>query len=338
MKVLIVKLSAFGDIIHALPALHDLAERPNIDEIHWLVDARFAFAAELFPESVKVHRVALKGGNPLRDAWGMIKTLRKKKFDLILDLQGLIKSGIMARAIGANVFGFDARQSPEKPNRYFVQPVPFHPDDKHVVQLYRRIAAAPFSGISEPAYAMAYAPPLVDVTDAMRQQGEKALSDIGISESFSIVHVGASFSTKRIPDSCWQAVTSELSKDGKVLVLWGNREEQLRAEMVSSLSPNVMTTKQMLSISAVAAVLEKADAYIGQDTGVTHLAAAVGCPTLCLWGPTAPWRMGALGAEHRHVVAQVPCGPCFKRRCSQFICMPSIRPEHVTSAWKEIKR
>jgi len=338
MKILIVKLSAFGDIIHALPALHDLMQQPGVDEIHWLLDSRFAFAAALFPESVKVHKVALKGDAPLRDAWNMIKTLRKEQFDLILDLQGLIKSGIMARAIGSNVFGFDARQSPEKPNRLFVQSVPFHQDDTHVVQLYRRIAAAPFVETAERANAMAYTPPVVEVTDSMRKQGGEALSDNGINGAFSILHVGASFATKRIPDSHWQSVASNLSKDGKVLVLWGNREEQLRAEMTCSVSVNVITTKQMLSIGTVAGLLERADAYIGQDTGVTHLAAAVGCPTVCLWGPTAPWRMGALGAEHRHVVAQVPCGPCFKRACDQFVCMPSIRSEHIIAAWREVKR
>ncbi len=338
MKILIVKLSAFGDIIHAMPALHDLMGRSEIDEIHWLLDSRFAFAAALFPESVKVHKVALKGSTPLRDAWSMIKALRKEQFDLILDLQGLIKSGIMARAIGSNVFGFDARQSPERPNRFFVQPVPFHGDDRHVVQLYRRIAAAPFVNGVERGRAMAYASPVVQVTEAMRQEGEEALSDNGISGTFSILHVGGSYPTKRIPDGQWPSIATGLSRVGQVLILWGNRDEQLRAEQVCSVSSSAITTKQMLSINAVAGLLERADAYIGQDTGVTHLAAAVGCPTVCLWGPTAPWRMGALGAEHRHVVAQVPCGPCFKRACDQFVCMPAIRPEHVVSAWREIKR
>lgn len=331
-------MSAFGDIIHALPALYDLMQQPNVDEIHWLLDSRFAFVAPLLPESVKVHKVALKGDAPLRDAWNMIKTLRKEQFDLILDLQGLIKSGIMSRAIGSNVFGFDTRQSPEKPNRFFVHAVPFHQDDRHVVQLYRSIAAAPFIEAAERGRTMAYTAPVIQVTEAMRQEGEEALSDNGINGAFSVLHVGGSYSTKRIPDAHWSSIAAELSGDGQVLVLWGNRDEQLRAELLCSVSSNTITTKRMLSIGAVAGLLEKADAYIGQDTGVTHLAAAVGCPTVCLWGPTAPWRMGALGARHRHVVARVPCGPCFKRACDQFVCMPSISPEHVTSAWKEIKR
>jgi len=337
MKILIVKLSAFGDIIHALPALDDLIKQPNVDEIHWLVDARFAFTAELLPESVKVHKVALKGERPLRDAWAMIKTLRKEEFDLIFDLQGLIKSGIMARAIGPNVLGFDARQSPEKPNRFFVRPVPFHRDDTHVVQLYRRIAAAPFNTAPDNE-AMPYRSPTVEVTDIMRAKGKQALSEVGINEPFSILHVGGSFPTKRAPDSHWPTIAAELAEAGKVLVLWGNNEEQVRAGMACSVSKNVVTPDQMLSISAVSGLLERADVYIGQDTGVTHLAAAVGCPTVCLWGATAPWRMGALGSEHLHVVAQVPCGPCFKRTCDAFICMPSIRPEHITSAWREVKR
>ncbi|MDX8413121.1 MAG: glycosyltransferase family 9 protein [Mariprofundales bacterium] len=144
MKILIIKLSAFGDIIHALPALDDLLQRPEVDAVHWLIDARFAFVADLLPEGVIPHIVALKGRGGLRNGFAMAAWLRQQRFDVVLDLQGLIKSGVMARAIGAPTYGFDGAQSPEWPNRWLVTPVPFHRDDRHVVQCYRRIAAAPF--------------------------------------------------------------------------------------------------------------------------------------------------------------------------------------------------
>ena len=114
MKVLIVKLSAFGDIIHALPALDDLLAHPDIHDIHWLVDERFAFVSEIFPPRVKVHKVALKGKGRIRHAWHMIHALRNEHFDIIFDLQGLIKSGLMAWASaksGCKVYGFDRSQS-----------------------------------------------------------------------------------------------------------------------------------------------------------------------------------------------------------------------------------
>ena len=77
MKVLIVRLSAFGDIIHCLPALDDLLHHPEISEVHWLVDQRYRFVCDIFPRHVKIHTVALRGKQPLRSAWQAIRELQE---------------------------------------------------------------------------------------------------------------------------------------------------------------------------------------------------------------------------------------------------------------------
>jgi len=159
MKILIVRLSAFGDIIHCLPALHDLLTRPEVDEVHWLVDQRYRFVADILPKQVKVHAVALKGNRPLKSAWDVTAKLRKIGFDIVLDLQGLIKSAIISRLCGSPVYGFDKKFLREKPANLLIHNVTFQADERHVVQYYRRIAAAPFA--DQKTETIPYAPPSV---------------------------------------------------------------------------------------------------------------------------------------------------------------------------------
>jgi len=342
LKVLIVKLSAFGDIIHALPALNDVLAHPEVSEVHWLVDARFAFVTDVFPPQVKVHKVALKGTHRLRHAWQMIQTLRHENFDIILDLQGLIKSGLMAWAAATSrtrVYGFNRQQSPEYPNHWFVKPVPFHPDEQHVVQKYRRIAQAPFTHANDyQNKPIPYSPPHITACPTVPQLGQKALRNMAISIPFTLIHVGGSYHTKRLPDAQWKILIEQLSNQQHVLILWGNAEEKTRAEQITHNSPHTTVAPQCFSLPVLLGLSQHASAYIGQDTGVTHLVAAGDCPTVTLWGATAPWRMGALGSTHRHVVARSHCSPCFNRQCDNFICMPSISTHEILNAWQEIQR
>jgi len=117
VKVLIVKLSAFGDIIHSLPALDDVLARPGVSEVHWLVDVRYQFVTEVFPPQVRVHTIDLKGKNRLSEVWRVVKALRAEKFDVALDLQGLMKSALLARLICSKVFGIDQKYMKEKYQR-----------------------------------------------------------------------------------------------------------------------------------------------------------------------------------------------------------------------------
>jgi len=336
MKVLIIKLSAFGDIIHALPALDDLLQRSEVDEVHWLIDARFAFVADLLPEKVVPHVVALKGRGGLRNGFAMATALRRQRFDVVLDLQGLIKSGLMARAIGALSYGFDAAQSPEWPNRWLITPVPFHGDDRHVVQCYRRIAAAPFLQIERDAYpstAMAYAAPKVVMRAAMEEQADAIRQQWGLLGAFALCHIGGSYATKRLPEAHWRALLTQMGARQTTVVLWGSDDEHGYARRVTADIDGVFAAKARLPIAALAGLLYGCCGYIGPDSGVTHLAAAVGTPTVTLWGPTSPNRMGAQGNQHYDIVAESRCAPCFQRRCDQFVCMPSLSTEEIYEAF-----
>ncbi|MDQ6955158.1 MAG: glycosyltransferase family 9 protein [Mariprofundaceae bacterium] len=346
LKVLVVKLSAFGDIIHALPALDDLLKQPEVTEVHWLLDRRFAFVADIFPPQVKVHKVALKGESKIRHAWHMIQTLRQENFDIIFDLQGLLKSGVMAWASAQSsckVYGFDREQSPEWPNFWFVNPVAFHPNEKHVVPLYRHIIAAAFNiqqitRVNAANKAQDYVAPHIQVTLEMQKKAQQVLLDMGLPMPFSILHVGGSYSTKRLPDAQWQQLVKLMQCEQKLLVLWGNEEEKSRATDIAKGYENIIVAPHCFSLPVLAGLLQQASAYLGQDTGVSHLAAACDCPTIILWGATAPWRMGALGSIHRHIIPISDCAPCFKRQCDHFICMPSLNVQYMKQAWQAVRR
>jgi len=335
MKILVVKLSAFGDIIHALPALHDLLERSEVDEVHWLVDTRFTFVTEVFPAKVKVHQVDLRGKRPIQSVWETIRTLRKEKFDAVLDLQGLTKSAIMACLSGSPVYGMDEDHLREKFARMLLRPVPFHADERHVVQMYRRVAAAPFGNKDEP---INYPPPQAAVDNDMRQTGEALLEHWKISaKRYVWLHLGGGWATKQLPVNAWQQLAKGLTEEGVIPILgWGNDVEKALAIEVKEHVGNALLPEHRLTMQALCGVLTRALAVVGPDTGVVHLAAALGTPTVSFWGPSASWRSAPLGEHHRHIESNPHCGPCFKRTCGAFICMDMIDANDIITAIYEL--
>lgn len=339
MKILIVKLSAFGDIIHTLPALNDLMQRPEVDEIHWLVDSRYAFVTDLFPEQVQVTKVSLKGEAPLKSAWQAIKKLRKERFDAIIDLQGLIKSGIMARSIGSPVYGFDRNHTPEAPNALLTHPVTFHPEEKHVVQWYRRIASAPFLKDSAqlPSTPFDYIPPQVTLPQHVQEQATSLLSELDLkAECYVILNMGGGYATKRLPDTTWRETARQITeKKLTPLLLWGNEEEKKRAVAIAAESSAIRVMPRRLGTESLCNLLSHCHTLISADTGVLHLASALNANTISFWGPTQPDTLGPLGNNDHHLIAPVACIGCRKRSCNDFICMPKITPENLLTTLEQ---
>jgi len=346
MRILIVKLSAFGDIIHALPALNDVLARPEVEAVHWLVDARYAFVTEVFPTRVQVHTVALRGDQPVTSFWQTLRKLRAIGFDAIIDLQGLLKSAVLARGAGHPVFGIDQDYLREKASRFLVQPVRFHPDEQHVVQQYRRVAAAPFSDgtMDMPESALAYTPPRIDIRQTALQTDASLLSRLGLADQqFIILHAAGGWETKQLPEHTWIAIAKDVIKTGKIPVFsWGNQAEKTLAQQLAA-ACNGFALPERLNMSALCTVLTGADAVVGADTGLLHLAAALDISTVTFWGPSDSQRSAPLndvtdtqGERHWQIQSNPSCGPCFKRRCNQFVCMDAIAPESITRILHEL--
>ena len=336
MKLLIVKLSAFGDIVHALPALDDLLGRPEVHEIHWLLDARYAFVSEIFSPRVHVHQVDLRGGRPLRSAWRAIRRLRREHFDAVLDLQGLLKSALLARLIHARVYGMDVHHLREKASRFFATPVSFHADERHVVQQYRRVASAPFA---ESAESIAYAPPRIPPDRVNAQTALALLQGWNVQpRRYVWLHLGGGWATKCLPRSTWERVATLLLEQKLTPILgWGDKNEEKLAKSIKNSVSGAILPEKRLEMNQLCAILAQSCAVVGPDTGVVHLAAALGAPTVSFWGPSASWRSAPLGKHHCHVESAPACGPCFKRECNVFVCMDMIDANAIVAAIDDVR-
>lgn len=337
MRVLVVKLSAFGDIIHSLPALDDLLGHPGINEVHWLVDERYAFVTEIFPSSVHVHRVALKGDSPLRSAWQAILKLRAIKFDTIIDLQGLIKSAVLARACGSPVYGLDKRQLREKAGAWLTRPVSFHPDERHVVQQYRHVALAACNTGNENGQAVPYQAPYIDLANTNCRPAPDLLARFGLRhKGFVILHAAGGWETKQLPDATWLTIAHNLPERSPLAVFsWGNEQEKQQAEALAR-ACHGFALPERLNMSALCALLTGASAVVGADTGLLHLAAALDTPTITFWGPSASWRSAPTGERHWHIESNPECGPCFQRKCARFTCMDRIEARSIIKVLHEL--
>jgi heptosyltransferase-1 len=329
MKILIVKLGAFGDMIHALPAMDDVLRRPEVDELHFLADSRYAFVTRAFPKAIRVHIIDTKGRGALATISPLLQSLRNMRFDAVLELQGLIKSSLLARLISPHVYGMDRAYCRERVSSWLTHPVRFHPDERHVVQQYRRVATGPFvSDIkTRPRSPIPYQAPFVQLTDRMRTAGSSVMDDLGLQAGhYVILHLGGGWATKILPERTWREVAEGII--GKKLTPvfgWGTKAERDVARKIGERIRGSIVLPRRLEMEALCGLLAAARAVIGADTGVLHLAAALGTNTATFWGPSASWRSGPLARPHIHVEAKTECGPCFKRKCDNFICMDRIQ-------------
>ncbi|MDQ6993846.1 MAG: glycosyltransferase family 9 protein [Mariprofundus sp.] len=335
MKVLIVRLSAFGDIIHCLPALDDLLNNPRIRELHWLIDERYGFVGEILPRRVTLHRVALKGAHPLRSAWHTIRQLRAIGFDAVLDLQGLMKSSLLARACGSPVYGFDKKYLREKFSVLLMQPVIFHAQEKHVTQQYRRITAA--CSKRNEASPFPYKAPKIELKETHCLLDPQLLAKLGLeNKRYIVLHSAGGWETKQLPIATWIKIATNLPSSAPTAVFtWGNDKERLQAETLAAASDG-FALPERLNMSALCTLLTGAYAAVGADTGLIHLAAALDTPTITFWGPSASWRSAPIGDKQWHIESNPECGPCFHRTCKHFNCMDQIQPDAIVKVLHEL--
>jgi len=324
VKVLIVKLSAFGDIIHALPALDDVLARPEVNEVHWLVDSRFAFVTEVLPPQVKVHQIDLKGNHPWREIKQTVKKLRHEKFDFALDFQGLIKSAVLARLVCSQVYGFDKKVIREKPASWFEISTPAHPDEINIVQQVRRVAQSPWLSKTSAMQAIPYQAPQIH-----RQCEAKLPSALDTLTPWVVFNLGGSFATKELPDATWLKAAELLKAKGFAIVFcWGNAKEKAKAHQLNEAGVGYVLPKR-LGMYELCVFLKQSHAVIAADTGILHLAAALGTPTVSFWGPTPRQRNAPHGKTDFHVESNPDCGPCIQKTCDNFICMDMIHAHDI---------
>ncbi|HXH54287.1 MAG TPA: lipopolysaccharide heptosyltransferase I [Gammaproteobacteria bacterium] len=339
-NILIVKTSSLGDIIHTLPALSDAKKHYPEVSFDWVVEDAFQEVPAWHPAVKRIIPVALRrwrknGLDALKNGeiQTFIKGLRQQKYDAIIDAQGLLKSvplAILAR--GDHRIGLSWRSAREGLASLFYQKRVVVPWEEHAVKRARSLFAKGLD-YSVPDTAADYG---IDLS---------RLPDLQTQNPYYVFLHGTTWATKHWPEAYWIVLAKNIVDAGfGVQLLWGNETERLRANRIQCAVPQIVVASRKHTLSEISAVLAGAQGVITVDTGLGHLAAALGVPTVSLYGPSDPTQSGTLGLNQIHVGADFKCAPCFKRVCTytgekrvEPACFASLTPEKVLSYLRPAK-
>lgn len=334
MRLLLIKMSSLGDVVHTLAALSDARRILPGLRVDWVVEEGLAEIPAWHPA---VERVIPIGLRRWRRAWRATRgerrafkeRIRETRYDLVLDAQGLFKSALVARLARGPIWGLD-RHSAREPLAALAYGHRIAVDKaQHAVPRLRQLFAA----------ALGYEPPASEVDygiDRNRLPASPYEADL------LFLH-GTTWATKHWPETYWQALAARAAQAGRrVLLPWGDDTERTRAERIAAAAPHAVEVLPRLSLGELAGVLGGVRAVVGVDTGLAHLAAALGAPSVTLYGPTRPDRTGTYGSGQLHLSAEFPCAPCMNRICTyrepaevQPACFGTLPPERV---WQEVER
>lgn len=288
MRILIVKTSSMGDVVHALPLAADLAAQVPGAQIDWLVEEGFAAIPAMSRYVSRVHTVALRrwrrtpfSAAVWREARAVRHELRAARYDCVLDAQGLLKSAWVARWAGAPVAGLSSASARERVAALFYAQRFDIARGLHAVERCRRLGAAAFG------YALQGAPRF-----DMRVVAQPA---VAAAQPIAVLLINASRTTKLWDEAKWVALERGFAQHGLTSVLfWGSAEEEQRARRLAASMQRAQLAPRS-ALDAIAATLQQAQVVVGLDTGLTHLAAALGRPTVGIYCDYDPGLVGLVG-------------------------------------------
>jgi heptosyltransferase-1 len=291
LKLLIVKTSSLGDVVHNLPIIHDILSHHPDTKIDWVVEESFADIPRLHPAVNQVIPVAIRRWRKAifsKQTWHEINIAKQRialfSYDMILDTQGLIKSGLITSAARGPSHGYDKNSAREPLASFFYQQKHTVARNQHAVARNRALAALAF-GYAIPDNLPDY---------GIELHGKHARIS---NDPYIIGLHGSSRDSKLWPMDNWIALALILNKLGMKLALpWASEAEQLRAQTIASAAPNVIVLPKQ-SIAELAAIISQSKAAIGVDTGLSHLSVALNIPTIAIYTDTDPALTGIYGGS-----------------------------------------
>ncbi|RLC08241.1 MAG: lipopolysaccharide heptosyltransferase I [Deltaproteobacteria bacterium] len=353
MNILIVKLSAIGDVIHTLPALNAIRRHHPDAHITWVVEeAAYPLieghgALDRVLVSKRKHWIKKLVGSDtpssekravLKDAYLFIKVLRDTRYDLVIDFQQLLKSGILvALSGGKRKAGYNKGMEHQEHSHLFLnERIPPVKMDIHA--LLRSMMLIEALGILSDD--IVFDLPIRDqdrsrITDLLARNGQ--LTRVS-GKPLVAVNPMAKWKTKLWSDMKFSRLADQLIEQyGASVVFTGGPEDREAVQgILSGMKRSAVNFAGKTSLKMLAALYEKTDFLVTTDTGPMHLAAAVGIPVVAIFGPTAPWRTGPFGSGHQVIRAGLKCSPCFKRQCQTTECMKRIRVEDVLKGIRKL--
>ncbi len=337
-RILLVKPSSLGDVVHALPVLHSLRRRYPRAKIDWLIGSAFAPLLENNPDlnecilfdRRKLSRLGLSIGST-REFMHLVADLRRRRYDLVIDLQGLFRSGFLTWVCGAPVrLGF--AEAREGAAFFYTHKIPPSPTNTHAVD--RNLRSGEWLNLES-------SPAIFDfgLDEPLRANAGAVLRLHGVEEQdrFLAVAPGARWETKLWPQSNFVQTIDAIVENSELrcLLLGGPEDAPLCNQIAGRCRNRTISLAGKTSIRQLIAILERASVVLCHDSAPMHIAAALNRPLVCLTGPTNPARTGPYRRLDDVLHLQLPCSPCYLRKLSQcgyeHRCMKDLRVEDVVA-------
>ncbi|MBN1102128.1 MAG: lipopolysaccharide heptosyltransferase II [Deltaproteobacteria bacterium] len=341
-SILIIKLSAIGDVVHTLPLLEVLRKNFPDARIDWLVEEE---AAQIIEGHEGLDRMLVSGrkswqkrllrkdrrSEALREILQFLRGLRSLEYDLVIDMQGLFKSGLLTGlSRGRRKIGFTwAREG----STLFLTALPYFVDQyrQHAIERYLKTADILGCRVGTWQGRIPVRKSDEDRVLSLLQKNHLAVKD------FVAVNPMARWRTKLWEPWKFARLAERVREDlGLDVVFTGGAADRPAIEEIrGKMRVETLNLAGLTGLKELAFLYTLCRVLITTDTGPMHIAAAMNCPVVALFGPTAPWRTGPYGDGHRVIREGMDCSPCFKKKCSHVSCMKGIKVDRVFDAVRE---
>ncbi len=335
LKILLIKLSAIGDVVQTLPALEAIKNVYPAAEITWIVEEAAAGLLEGHPliDRLLVSRrkswIAMMKkpetfASGVRNMIQFFTDLRSERYDIAVDFQGLLKSGILIGLARADrKIGFDKTR--ELSYLFLGERLPQYDIEKHALERYLDVAR--YLGARDPKPTCTL--PIAPEVEALRSRLAALNPE---KRRIVVVNPVARWKTKLWPERNFAELADRLVSGSNALVLFTGSpgDSVVVSRIIGQMKQKALNWAGETSLKELAALAALSDLFVTTDTGPMHLAAAAGARVVSLFGPTAPWRTGPYGQLERVVRTGADCSPCFSRTCEKdVLCMGGITVEDV---------
>ena len=337
MNILIVKLSAIGDVIHTLPSLTALRKLYPEAHITWVVEEAAAGLVKNHPllNAVLISRrkswikYLRKGefSRPLREMRTFLRELRKRPYDLVIDFHGLLKSALIVLFSGGKrKLGYDSLQ--ELSGLFYNEKIP-EDMNKHAVDRYLDFPRFLGAKIAKAQF-------ILPSDNSAQARIQSLLEKYHLeNKKFIAVNPVAYWETKLWDDEKFAGLADLIKTKLNMEVVFTGSEKESIEKITTRMQAKAVNLAGETTLPELAYLYQKALLLVTTDSGPMHLAAAVGTPVVALFGPTDPQRTGPYGDGHVIIRIDLPCSPCLRKECPTTKCMQDILPEQVLAAIKE---
>ena len=354
-RILLIKLSGLGDVVHTLPVLVKLRARYPRARIDWLITRENAEIVRYHPALSNVVPFARGDFSKRGFRWhallaflDLLKQIRRAKYDLVIDLHGQARSAFFALVSGARVrIGFDRpvkntsrhgwRGAREGSWIAYTHRIPIRTLDVHAIDRYLWIGALLGLDDNRPDFTIHLSSQTAcNVQHLLEEHGVPA------SKALAVMAPGTIWETKRWTIEGFAAVARQFLQDGFAVALAGAKREKARCQEIATAAPGACDLSGKTTSAELAALIQRAEVCVTNDSGAMHVAMSLGKPMVSVFGPTNPLRVGPYHRAESVVRVDLPCSPCNYRRLSQcpfdHACMKQVTSAMVVERVRRVLR